>query len=147
MKRTNRWIVLGLLAMILSACAATGGVKGTTGHDLGAGRKPLVRKTFQERQREEANRPVNWHSRFTFEGQVRPGPFVRDPHIWVYTKAFAERFGMPKEWISKDLQGVEAAAWRKTKTGYETCGWGGKKDACKEEDTREPLKNSVFPKR
>lgn len=47
---------------------------------------------------------------------------------------FAERFGMPMEWADPDLKWVEAAAWRKTKTGYVTCGWGGKKDACKEEE-------------
>lgn len=34
---------------------------------------------------------------------------------------------MPMEWADPDLKGVEATAWRKTKTGYVTCGWGGKK--------------------
>lgn len=77
--------------------------------------------------------PGDWQSRFTFEGQIRPGPYTVDPHIWVYTKEFAERFGMPEKWISKELKGVEAAAWRQTKTGFVTCGWGGKRDACKEE--------------
>lgn len=79
-------------------------------------------------------KPLTWESRFTFEGQTRPGPYMVDPHFWVYTKEFAERFGMPTKWIDPGLKGVEAAAWRKTKTGYVTCGWGGKKDACKEED-------------
>jgi len=41
---------------------------------------------------------------------------------------------MPKEWIDPNLKGIEAAAWRKVKTGYVTCGWGGKKELCKEED-------------
>lgn len=82
-----------------------------------------------------ASRPINWQTRFTFEGQARPGPYTVDPHIWVYTKEFAERFGMPEEWISDELKGVDAAAWRKTKTGHITCGWGGKKDACREETT------------
>ena len=80
-------------------------------------------------------RPLNWQTRFTFEGQLRPGPYAVDPHIWVYTKEFAERFGMPSEWVDPELTGVEAAAWRKTKTGHVSCGWGGKKDACREEST------------
>lgn len=88
----------------------------------------------QEQQRKATDEPNNWRSHFTFEGLSRPGPYLLDPHVWVYTKAFAERFGMPKEWISNELQGVEAAAWRSIKTGYVTCGWGGKRDACKEED-------------
>ena len=136
MRQAKRWMVLGLLVAFVSACAAPPAVD--RGHRPGrgenAGTAARHRKTFQERQREEANRPDNWYSSYTFEGQIRPGPFTVDPHIWVYTKAFAERFGMPKEWISKDLKGVEAAAWRKTKTGDVTCGWGGKKDACREEE-------------
>jgi len=76
----------------------------------------------------------NWQSRFTFEGQVRPGPYSKDPHVWIYTKEFAKRFGLPDKWINNELKGIAAAAWRKTKTGYVTCGWGGKKHMCKEED-------------
>lgn len=85
-------------------------------------------------EKKNTDRPMNWQTRFTFEGQVRPGPYSVDPHIWVYTKEFAERFGMPLEWADPELKGAEAAAWRKTKTGYVTCGWGGKKDACREEE-------------
>lgn len=77
---------------------------------------------------------MNWHSRFTFEGQLIPGPFGKDIHVWVYTKEFSERFGMPKKWISNELKGVSAAAWRRSKTGEITCGWGGNKDACKDEE-------------
>jgi hypothetical protein len=35
-----------------------------------------------------------------------------DPNTWVYTRAFAERFGMPEGWISDELRGVEAVAFR-----------------------------------
>ncbi|WP_426416896.1 hypothetical protein [Aestuariirhabdus sp. LZHN29] len=33
---------------------------------------------------------------------------------WVYTRDFAERFGLPEQWIDEDLQGVEAVVyyWR-----------------------------------
>lgn len=58
-----------------------------------------------------------------------------DEHIWVYTRRFAHRFGMPEEWINDELKGVEAAAWRTEKLGGSTCGWGGKADACKENDS------------
>lgn len=84
--------------------------------------------------KENPDEIYNWDTRFTFEGQVRPGPYSKDPHVWVYTKEFARRFGMPEKWISNELKGVSAAAWRKTKTGYITCGWAGKKQMCKEED-------------
>lgn len=136
MRCVNILTVLGLSIALLSAYTTTKALEGAVQIDTSgkAGTAPVPQKTFQERQHEEANRPVNWHTRFTFEGQVRPGPYTVDPHVWVYTKEFAERFGMPKEWISEELKGVEAAAWRKTKTGYVTCGWGGKKEACKEED-------------
>lgn len=136
MRWMSRLTVLGLALTLLAACASTraleSGHAGEGGESAGtAHARPT---TFQERQHEEAARPVNWHTQFTFEGQIRPGPYTVDPHVWVYTKAFAERFGMPREWISDELKGVEAAAWRKVKTGYVTCGWGGKKEACKEED-------------
>lgn len=96
--------------------------------------KEAAQSTLSQVANQGADHPINWRTRFTFEGQIRPGPYSVDPHIWVYTKEFAERFGMPLEWVSDVLKGVEAAAWRKTKSGYVTCGWGGKKDACKEED-------------
>ncbi len=75
---------------------------------------------------------MNWKSRFSLEGKERPGPYTKDPHIWIYTKAFAERFGMPDEWISDELKGVEAVAWRKISTGFSICGWAGKNSACNE---------------
>jgi hypothetical protein len=33
-------------------------------------------------------------------------------NVWVYTSAFAKRFGMPQEWINDDLKGAEALAYR-----------------------------------
>jgi hypothetical protein len=73
---------------------------------------------------------ANWYTRFTFEGRGSPGPHGVDPYIWVYTRQFAERFGMPKEWIDEGLIGAEAAAWAQIPVEGMTCGWGGKKDAC-----------------
>lgn len=73
---------------------------------------------------------ANWSTRFTFEGRGNPGPHGVDPYIWVYTRQFAERFGMPQEWIDEGLIGAEAAAWAQIPVEGKTCGWGGKKDAC-----------------
>lgn len=77
--------------------------------------------------------PVSWEQRFTFKGQSRPGPYSKDPNVWVYTENFAKRFGMPKEWVDPSLRGIEAAAWRITPSGHRTCGWGGQENACKHE--------------
>lgn len=38
--------------------------------------------------------------------------YYNDPNVWVYTTKFAERFGMPDEWIDDDLKGAYAVAWR-----------------------------------
>lgn len=73
---------------------------------------------------------ANWSARFTFEGRDSPGPHGVDPYVWVYTRQFAERFGMPKELIDEGLIGAEAAAWAKIPVDGKTCGWGGKKDVC-----------------
>lgn len=77
--------------------------------------------------------PKTWEQRFTFEGQSRPGPYEVDPNVWVYTEEFSARFGMPKQWIDPTLKGIEAAAWRRISKGNQSCGWAGKKLACKEE--------------
>lgn len=39
--------------------------------------------------------------------------YVEDINVWVYTREFAERFGMPEEWIDEDLKGALAIAFRK----------------------------------
>jgi hypothetical protein len=38
------------------------------------------------------------------------GTYRKDVNVWVYTSAFAKRFGMPQEWINDDLKGAEALA-------------------------------------
>lgn len=126
MRRKNWMIVLWVAGF--TACAPTRALESGAQTNM-----PMGAQEAQKPNQKDDNRPMTWQTRFTFEGQFRPGPYNMDPHIWVYTREFAERFGMPMEWADPDLKGVEAAAWRKTKTGYVTCGWGGKKDACKEE--------------
>lgn len=38
--------------------------------------------------------------------------YSEDINVWVYTKAFADRFGMPDAWIDDELKGAYAVAFR-----------------------------------
>lgn len=38
--------------------------------------------------------------------------YSEDINVWVYTPEFADRFGMPKEWIDDELKGAYAVAFR-----------------------------------
>lgn len=129
--RHKNWVIV-LLVASWTACAPTRALEPGAQANTPIAAREAPRPSHGSLPEEDKG-PINWQTRFTFEGQIRPGPYVVDPNIWVYTKEFAERFGMPMEWVDSNLKGVEAAAWRKTKTGYVTCGWGGKKEACKEE--------------
>lgn len=61
-------------------------------------------------------------------------------HVWVYTKEFAERFGMPKRWIGgDDFKGALAIAYRVEITNDISCGYFGKSDNCRKFDSDEIL--------
>ena len=60
----------------------------------------------------------------------KSGPLDADPNVYVYTAEFAKRFQMPEEWISPELKGVDAVAFRVAPRPYRTCGWGGDPNAC-----------------
>lgn len=62
----------------------------------------------------------------TFDGQA----FYKDNNVWVYTKEFADLFGMPAKYI-EDVQGVAAAAFRIEDSSYQECGFGGQVNACR----------------
>jgi hypothetical protein len=47
----------------------------------------------------------------TFTPQANQA-YQEDINVWVYTRDFAERFGMPEKWVSKKLEGAHAAAFR-----------------------------------
>ena len=54
-----------------------------------------------------------------------------DPHVWVYSSEFAERFGMPKRWADDDLEGVLAVAFRIEWEYYRmNCGYFGEVQNC-----------------
>ena len=72
----------------------------------------------QSSQRYEVNQ--------TFDGQA----YFKDNNVWVYTKEFADVFGMPAKYI-EDIQGIAAAAFRIEDSSYEECGFGGQATACR----------------
>lgn len=63
----------------------------------------------------------------------RPGKarYTKDPWSWVVTPEFAKRFCMPAEFVSQELKGAEAIAYRMVQDpDEETCGWGDKPEVC-----------------
>lgn len=71
------------------------------------------------------SRDVTYEMTQTYTGKS----FTKDEHVWIYTRAFAERFRMPADWVSEDLKGIEAAAFRIGEAGL-TCGLGGREENC-----------------
>lgn len=62
----------------------------------------------------------------TFVGRV----YRKDNNVWIYTKEFADLFGMPGQYIG-DVQGIAAAAFRIEDTSIQECGFLGRADACR----------------
>ena len=83
MRRLVTVLVLGLLALVNAVAEP-----------------PKIRKIHYS----------DYETRFTAKGnQV----YYEDVNVWVYTRAFAERFGMPEKWIDENLKGAEAVAYRR----------------------------------
>jgi hypothetical protein len=59
------------------------------------------------------------------------GVFKQDPNVWVYTSAFAKRFGMPDQWIDDSLEGAEAVAYRVETSSKQNCGYFGERENCR----------------
>jgi len=58
---------------------------------------------------------VNVAAAATYEETFTPKAnkaYSEDINVWVYTSEFAERFGMPTEWIDDELEGAYAVAFR-----------------------------------
>ena len=52
----------------------------------------------------------------------KEGTYLKDPHVWVYSREFAERFGMPLAWVDEDLVGAQALAYRvELREAFMTC--------------------------
>jgi hypothetical protein len=63
----------------------------------------------------------------------RPGKarYAKDPWLWVVTPAFAQKYCMPPEFVSNDLKGAEAVAFRLLSKGDdENCGFSGNPNVC-----------------
>ena len=63
----------------------------------------------------------------------RPGKarYTKDNFWWVVTPEFARKFCMPQEFVSAELKGAEAVAFRIVENvDEERCGWGGRKEVC-----------------
>lgn len=70
------------------------------------------------------------HTHLAVEHSQAGSTYIVDPHVWVYTSAFAKRWGMPKKWIDDSLQGAEAIAYKVANEGYVTCGYFRDPEAC-----------------
>ena len=63
----------------------------------------------------------------------RPGKarYTKDKFLWVVTPEFAARFCMPPDFVSSELKGAEAVAFRVVENlDEERCGWGGREEVC-----------------
>ena len=60
-------------------------------------------------------------------GRVR---YTKDDYIWAVTPEFAAAYCLPPEYVDKTLKGAEAIAYKPVYEGYESCGFGGNKEAC-----------------
>jgi hypothetical protein len=61
-------------------------------------------------------------------GRVR---YTKDPWIWVVTPEFAKKFCMPAEFVSTELKGAEAIAFKiNVDNDEEICGWGDRVEVC-----------------
>ena len=63
----------------------------------------------------------------------RPGKarYTKDNFLWVVTPEFARKFCMPPEFVSSELKGAEAVAFRIVEEAdEERCGWGGREEVC-----------------
>ncbi len=52
---------------------------------------------------------VTYEDEFT---DKKGSAYHEDINVWVYTKAFSERFGMPDKWVDEGLKGAYAVAFR-----------------------------------
>ena len=57
--------------------------------------------------------------------------YTKDPWVWAVTPAFAAAFCMPPEFISLELRGAEAVAYKMVQNNDEiVCGWGENAEVC-----------------
>lgn len=72
--------------------------------------------------------PSNYEKRFIKSDN---GLYLKDNNVWVYSSEFAQRFGMPKQWIDDSLQGAEAVAYRVERSSLQKCGYFSDPNNCR----------------
>lgn len=112
--------LFSLFAAVILAMSAASVMADTTP-------EPAHETPWRDRPWQEKAFNANYEDLHTFKHKQT---YFFDPFIWAYTKEFADRFGMPKEWIDPGLKGALAVAWRMTNIGQTTCGLGGRADSC-----------------
>ncbi|GJL84018.1 MAG: hypothetical protein DHS20C01_36520 [marine bacterium B5-7] len=77
--------------------------------------------------------PAEYNRRFTDKAS---GLYDEDIHIWTYTQEFADRFGMPAKWVSKeDLGDAVALGFRVERDVSGICGGGFNLKNCRRFET------------
>ena len=107
--------LLGLFVCFVAAQSLAQAPNGTAG-------QPAVQG------KEAASNCPSGHYTGPSPGKAR---YTKDPWLWVVTPEFAKRFCMPAEFVSQELKGAEAIAYRMVQdSDEETCGWGDKPEVC-----------------
>ena len=64
---------------------------------------------------------TDYEERWGLSLDVDRGITAKDPYVWRYTSEFAARYGMPEQWITEHLSGVDAVAFRVTFPFKDSC--------------------------
>lgn len=115
---------------LASACIASGTIFFTGTTPVSAQERPTQEQrllTDSEVKAKYQNCEGGWYSG-SRPGKVR---YAKDPWLWVVTPAFAQKYCMPPEFVSAELKGAEAVAFRLLSKGDdENCGFGGNPNVC-----------------
>lgn len=122
----GRLAALLVLALLAAVLLGSSGIARAQGDQGAAGAQRLL--SDAEVQVRYRNCPRGYYS------GPQPGKarFTQDRFVWAVTPAFAAAFCLPKEFISPDLKGAEAIAYRMVEDlNEESCGWGGRPELCR----------------
>lgn len=115
---------------LATACIAGSAIFSSVTTPVNAQEEPLQEQrllTDSEVKAKYQNCEGGWYS------GPRPGKarYAKDPWLWVVTPAFAQKYCMPPQFVSADLKGAEAVAFRLLSKGDdENCGFGGNPNVC-----------------
>ncbi|MFZ2307242.1 MAG: hypothetical protein WAW73_09700 [Rhodoferax sp.] len=121
------------VSTVATACLASAAILFTVTAPVSAQEKPAQEQrllTDSEVKAKYQNCEGGWYS------GPRPGKarYAKDPWLWVVTPAFAQKYCMPPEFVSAELKGAEAVAFRLLSKGDdENCGFGGNPNVCSRE--------------